>query len=294
MTDIDNAEAAAPENELAKRRFVLETTERIGEVLGYIAHAYQALHQAGIPTKDWLPLVLEHLPEPHRARFLQGSKTSGAAAIDLAAVFIQSGPVAAIEAVGSILSRGKGDGSPSPGFAAGASIATGALRMLFGPRFGIKEDASEPGDPGDDTDGDDTGADAETDTDRISRGIDGSISAARMRLTILRLFETAPRMTNPDGSPDTSQAPALPCHVVLRTGAIPPLEGVLSTTPEGGLRFLSPVEVEDKDADTSNLHPRAPKPTKTVLCEQFFDYADVVAILVQRDIKATPGSGIVS
>jgi hypothetical protein len=117
---------------------------------------------------------------------------------------------------------------------------------------------------------------------------DDTTRATRMRATIARLFAEAPRMTLPDGTPDPSQAPALECYVLLR-GCPAAIQGIVSTTPEGGLRMMTPSEVADKDAPPP-AHPRAPRPTKMVMIEQFFDYEDVITIAVQREVKASPGT----
>lgn len=59
------------------------------------------------------------------------------------------------------------------------------------------------------------------------------------------------------------QTPAIECAVMLR-GMPQAMQGALSETPEGGLRMLSP--------------------SPGVLVEQFFDYADVLVVAVQRAV----------
>lgn len=272
MTDI-NPDNVIPETELARRRFVHETTDKMSDTLGFMVSAYRSLYDAGVPTRDWLPLVCDHLPEPYRTKMLQGAETYGVAVIDGFAGFLRDGTAGFLEAAMPLLTGLAFKGERTP------PLPPLSKRARLPPVPG--------GQRGEDEDDDDF------DPNEDTSGVDDNITAARMRITIRRLFETAPRMTSPDGAPDPSQAPALPCHVVLRGSSLPPIEGVLSTTPEGGLRFLSPVEIEDKDAPAPS-HPRAPRPTKTVLCEQFFDYCDVVTVMIQRDIKATPGSGLIS
>lgn len=73
------------------------------------------------------------------------------------------------------------------------------------------------------------------------------------------------------------QAPALECYIVLRPGVT--IQGSLSDTPEGTLRMLSPVEVNDPNG--------RPNAKKLVMAEQFFERSEVVAIAMQRDITST-------
>lgn len=111
------------------------------------------------------------------------------------------------------------------------------------------------------------------------------VSEQRKKALILRLFEEAPKLENPDGTPDISQAPAIECHVLLR-GAPSPVHGSLSVTKEGMLRILTPATIE------STRHGR--KVVIPILCEQFFDVADVVSIMLERGVAADTGSIITS
>jgi hypothetical protein len=83
---------------------------------------------------------------------------------------------------------------------------------------------------------------------------------------IARLLDEAPVLND-----DPTQAKALQCHVILR-GQIQPLPGALSTTPEGGLRLLTPGAIDNRPC----------------LMEQFFDYDDVVAVIIERAVTAAP------
>ncbi len=78
-------------------------------------------------------------------------------------------------------------------------------------------------------------------------------------------------------SPLPPQAPAVECVVMLR-GTGHPIRGVLSRTPEGFLRMMSPEQDEQR---------------RPFFVEQFFDDADVVAIALRRDITATESRVIV-
>lgn len=93
---------------------------------------------------------------------------------------------------------------------------------------------------------------------------------SRMREVIARLFSEAPRL---DGAVD--QAPALEVHILLRSGAPIQFSGVLSTTPEGGLRLLTPAPGGQ-------------------MVESFFDYSDVTSVAVVRKITGTEASRIIS
>lgn len=93
-----------------------------------------------------------------------------------------------------------------------------------------------------------------------------------------RLFEQAPKLTDGQGEQVTGQAPALPeCMVVLRNG--PPMQGVLSTTPEGGLRMMSMGAKPVVDAH-GNARPGMATP---ILIENFFAVDDVMNVAVVRE-----------
>jgi len=83
---------------------------------------------------------------------------------------------------------------------------------------------------------------------------------------IARLFAEAPVI---DGT-----SAALQCHVLLR-GAMQPIYGALSTTPEGTLRMMTPSKVQ---------HHGEQEP-RDIFLEQFFDVSDVVSLMVEREVK---------
>ena len=85
-----------------------------------------------------------------------------------------------------------------------------------------------------------------------------------MRRTIERLFKEAPPLTDAEGVLKGPQAPAMKCAIMFRSGA--QVEGVLSTTPEGGLRIAVPNKMKTGRGEVP------------VIVEQFFDYGDVTAI----------------
>lgn len=99
---------------------------------------------------------------------------------------------------------------------------------------------------------------------------------ARTRAVITRLFaENSPQVDKPGaGEPDR---PAMDVHVLLR-GAPMQFSGILSTTPEGTLKLMTPVPGKAGDAP--------------VMIEQFFDYADVASIALVREVKTSMGSSL--
>jgi len=100
----------------------------------------------------------------------------------------------------------------------------------------------------------------------------------RMRQVIDRLFAEAPKLDG-GGKADPAQAPAIEVHILLRSGAPIQFSGVLSTTPEGTLRLMTPTKNGDG---------------KPCMIEQFLDYADVTSVAVVRDVKMTEGSRIIT
>jgi len=94
--------------------------------------------------------------------------------------------------------------------------------------------------------------------------------AGPMARTISRMLAAAP-------TPIPDQAPALECGVMFASGV--QLMGVLSATPEGGLRMLT---------QAANQGPNA-----VMMAEQFFDASDVMVIMVKREVKLESPSLIV-
>jgi hypothetical protein len=92
--------------------------------------------------------------------------------------------------------------------------------------------------------------------------------------TFNKLWEEAPKLTHADGTPDTTQAPAVECCVVLR-GIPRDLYGVVSKTPEGTLKMLVVSE---------ELDPKTRVKVRDLMCEYFFDVSDVVSVMVKREV----------
>jgi hypothetical protein len=278
MTDIPTeSDNVVPEGELERRRFVAGEIERLRTAIGLSVHGFLALESAGVPVASWLPILFAGMPEPFAERF--GSDTKyGVAMIEAAAAIFRGKEV--FEIFPKILGVVFGPDHPAAPMVAGMAAhllgkrGEGGVRLP--PRMSIEGEHELRNL-------------MESDKDPVP--LDDTFKTDRMRATIARLLEEAPKLMLPNGKPDPSQSPALQCHVVLNA-SIPPIEGVLSTTPEGGLRLMTPHQVDGER--TPDMHPRAPAPQKTVMLEQFFDYADVVSICVQREIKAEPGSGLIS
>jgi hypothetical protein len=112
------------------------------------------------------------------------------------------------------------------------------------------------------------------------------VNTVRMAAVIDRLFAEAPKLEHADGTTDETQAPALQCHIMLR-GIPRDLYGALSRTPEGTLRMLTMAMRQDP----KQLNPLTRKPLEVpILCEQFFDVADVVSIMVEREVTGETSS----
>jgi hypothetical protein len=88
--------------------------------------------------------------------------------------------------------------------------------------------------------------------------------------TIQRLFREQPSPLGDD------QAPSLECAVMFHGGFS--IQGVLSETPDGGLRMLSP---------SPNPNDARPQRGKVIMTESFFDYSDIVSVGVRREIEVT-------
>lgn len=92
-------------------------------------------------------------------------------------------------------------------------------------------------------------------------------STNRIRDTINRLFQEAPKLEDANGKPRGDQAPAIECQIVLKAGMA--LQGALSVTPEHTLRMLSLNQTQTGEP---------------VMIEHFFDYDQVSAISIPRKV----------
>jgi hypothetical protein len=245
VTDDLNAEHP---NELAKRRRVRELTEQIADLCKDAGERFLELQDIGVDTRDIVQLVSSHFSAQVRESF-EGSSQSGVAfALD---------------------SLYFGCTTPHP--------TNDEERRIQAKRYGAMMSKYDLG-----------GAEgvravysqAQTLIDRRTR--DPSLGRTAMERVIDRLFAEAPKLEGSNGKPVDGQAPALECFIVLRTG--PTISGVLSQTPEGLLRMLSPTEITD---------PKT-KRLRTVFAEQFFHVSDVLTVVLQREVTGSMGSQIVS
>jgi hypothetical protein len=95
---------------------------------------------------------------------------------------------------------------------------------------------------------------------------------------LIRLLLDAPKLENPDGTPDTTQTPALKCQVMLRGGG--QIGGVLAPAGEVGLMKMLIVGKDQRD-------PRTP-----VAVEVYFNCDDLLAVVVDVDMKPAVKSGL--
>jgi hypothetical protein len=86
---------------------------------------------------------------------------------------------------------------------------------------------------------------------------------------IERLFAEAPKMPSRPG--EATQAPAVECIVTMPSGGS--LQGVLSLTPDGLCRMMSP-GIDEKGAK--------------IMVEHFFQKHDITVISVKRDVVPVP------
>ena len=95
--------------------------------------------------------------------------------------------------------------------------------------------------------------------------------ARSVERAIRRLLAEAP-------APIPGQTPAIECGVMFAGGGA--LEGVLSETPYGGLRMMSP----NRDQQAGRT-ARGDVP----MVEQFFSYDDVIVVAIRRTITRITG-----
>lgn len=87
---------------------------------------------------------------------------------------------------------------------------------------------------------------------------------------------------HPQGTQVPGMTPAIECAVVLR-GYPTPIHGALSTTPEGGLRLLSPTGAPPASARQG---PDAGV-KRMLFVEQFFAYEDILVVGLMREMQLT-------
>lgn len=269
MSDDTENPNTTPED--GRKRYALALAADIADLFKDIVDRAKDLAQVGVQTKDWLQLVGMHLSPPSE-RIVSLIAPYAGPAIDalvtmdggsiFEAVTGGRGPVGAAdrlrERVAAVYAaRGK---SVFPG------EDTTSTDLANARRYALAILASE-----------DSSSELRNLADCMLALLDDelqfseSAAAARMRMTIGRLLDENaigdPRLLGQD------QTPAMKAYVILR-GMASPIGGTLSTTPEGGLRFLmsgGPVRLGQQVPDK--------------FVEQFFDYSDVVSVAIDREVS---------
>jgi hypothetical protein len=260
MTDTDVPDLQDPQNvipptELERRRRVLACIEDLADLSSDIADRIRELRDMGVPAADWMQLLASHAPEVVQSLYQQyGSFVAGAVDgfLDARAAGAKTGMEGMMAAFASSIMRKAS--APSPIADVAAELAASGAKVTIGapPPSGYEHPPDLTSD-GYYTD----------QTLRIKRVLD-------------RLFAEAPKLTDASGSPDPTQAPALECHVMLRSGGA--IQGALSVTPEGTLRMLCPNQIGKRP----------------VMVEHFFDYEQIADIALFREVKAGEGPRIIT
>ncbi len=248
------------------RERVLALGGDVADLLKDIVDRTKELRELGVPAREWLDIVAQNVPAP-AAKFIYWASGYLAAPIDGGLAFLAGAdPTAAGAVIFEAFKEGRQEHEAEEVDPYEVSLI-GARRAAKG----ILRDEHL-----------DVHGDADlvnlctaflaVDADMVRCAEDPA--TIRMREVISRLFNEAPKL---EGAAD--QAPALEVHILLRSGAPIQFSGILSTTPEGSLRLMTPT----KDGNG-----------KMCMIEQFFDYSDVTSVALVREAKATEGSRIIS
>lgn len=275
MTDttVDAPGSTTPPDELGHRRRVAALGEDIADLLKDLVDRGKEYRELGVPAREWLQEVGKNL-SAKPARILGWLSDYVAPVIDIGIGFLDGRNLdeAMVDAFHAGASLGGPQAQPT------VSIDPSRMSLSKAREFArIVVDGSPPLDP------DPQWLDPTQALVNLAQcflGYDAELldnaetpQTIRMRKVIDRLFADAPTK-NAAGE---DQRPAIEAHVILR-GMTAPLLGILSTTPEGVLHLGTPTQ-----------HNGA-----TVLIEQFFDYSDVVAVTVFRDVKVTAAPRIIT
>jgi hypothetical protein len=247
MTTDTTTDTNAPENDFTVRRRRQQLCDDIGDLVADLVERSNELEALAMPIAEWLPVVFN--PTDYGDKIAELARGQGhlvPMALELLKVYATgTDPRAAIfKYLPEIIAKNPSMGSAMMGFGTGSAMAAGPT--------------GAPSQVHDEEDNPDT---------------------VRMRKVITRLFaENTPPTVDGAGKPDETQAPAMDVHILLRSASIQ-FSGILSTTPEGTLKLLTPVAQQGQPP---------------VMIEQFFDYADVVSVALVREVKATPSSRIIT
>ena len=238
-----------PENELARRRRVLQLSDEIVDLCKDLVDRASEFRDLGVPARDWWPLILEHAPE--KLRSYADHPFQRMIAATLIDAMVQ-------------MSRGEP-----------VKFDFDLTRL-----FEAARDGDDAGDDDDDDDGDGYGYD---DADGPPGGLLSRLLPLLMGFLTSRPSTTPPSIVpasgllaeicgHLDAAPKVKEqdAPAIECTLLLR-GAAGPAIGVLSRAKSMGVfRMLSPASIAGKQ----------------VMVEQFFSYADIVSFALIRPIEA--------
>ncbi len=248
-----------PEDEMGRRRRVLELSEQMGDLVSDMVDRAKEFKELGVEMPEWLSYVFNPVDfGDHLYEFVRIYGQFAPVVIDgLLAIATGEDPrLAAVKHLPTLIS-----GAGLPSFL-GKTLKPEPVQSTGTPTAGPSPESH-----------------AEFEKQVASGYFEDRVAHRRMRNVIARLFaENSPEAVDGAGKADEFQAQAMEVHILLR-GAPMQFSGVLSTTPEGTLKLLTPVEVSGK----------AP-----VMIEQFFDYADVTSVAIVREVKATVGSRIIT
>lgn len=263
MTTETTTTDATPDNDFTIRRRRQQLCDDLSDLIADLVERSNELGAIGMPIAEWLPTVFN--PSDYGDKIAELAQRQGhlvPMALDLLKIYATGAdPREAIfKYLPEIIAKNPSMGSAMMGFGTGSAMMgdpAGAPHVQPpNLRGGVLHEDFDPS------------------------SIEESISALRMRKVITRLFaENSPPTVDGAGEPDETQAPAMDVHILLRSASIQ-FSGILSTTPEGGLKLLTPVDGKNGQAP--------------VMIEQFFDYADVVSIAIVREVKVTPSSRIIT
>lgn len=281
------SEAALPENELGHRRRVKELADQIAELFKDVGGHMRELRAIGVPTSDWVDLMMRQFSERTQDQFGDSAKTVVPMLLDLAVTYLEGGDVPE-DAEGKTVAIGLELGNlfgKHLTWDKAFGLLKAAVPLIMG-GFGKSAPAAFPqGMAHEDCAPPQLSAEEReqflADNERAMMA-SYTPETVRMKKVIERMFGQAPKMTDASGKDIEGQAPALECHVTLKAGV--QAQGALSTTPEGGLRLLSPNQIPQERG----------QPPKFVMIEHFFDYDQVADIAVIREVKASEPSRIVS
>lgn len=269
MTTMSDSEPHPTDNHRGR---VLALGADVADLMKDILDRAKELRELGVPAREWLEVVAGNLPET-AARIVAGPWVTHyvAPALDGALAMLGGSPAGVAGGIifdSAVKARQEKHAQDDEEFEGAYRVGLARAR---GVAKGILDDIAET--PTEER----TEEDAELlNLSQAFLALDADLvrlaetpSTIRMRETLRRLFSEAPKL---EGAVD--QAPALDVHILLRSGAPIQFSGVLSTTPEGALRLLTPVD--------NNF------------IEQFFDYSDVTSVAIVREVKKTEGSRIIT